>query len=188
MGRTSSPIQVFTADQVIVYGEVQSGSVFSRDVGRKNSPARRRQRSVCRSAYASTTPKRLPFVPDGSERASTCACPVSHAIGVHSAPICATPVLRKAVSPEESAPTSKRPKPPCVHDGGAFTYCSRAERKPTNLRVCAFAESATQVRRQKAGGRSVRNGFLPSAFCFLPFTAACADLATDQPLVARSLS
>src|SRR5207244_6649178 len=97
MGRTSSPIHVFAADQVIVYGEVQSGSVFSREVGRKNSPARRRQRSVCRSAYASTTPKRLPCVPDGSERASTCACPVSHVIGVHSAPICATPVLRKTV-------------------------------------------------------------------------------------------
>ena len=96
MGRTSCPIQVFSADQVIVYGEVHSASVFSREVGRKNSPARNRNRSVCASAYASTKPKRLPFVPDGSRRASTCACAVSHVAGVHSAPICAMAVLRVA--------------------------------------------------------------------------------------------
>src|SRR5437763_10625938 len=34
------------------------------------------------------------------------------------------------------APTSRRPKPPVIQDGGPVTYASRAERKPSMVKVC----------------------------------------------------
>ena len=40
IGRNSSPIHVFSADSVIVYGDVHRLSLFSRDMGRKNCPTR----------------------------------------------------------------------------------------------------------------------------------------------------